>query len=169
MSRCDSYFAGECTLGACQLASWVGDWWGNAAQWAGAAAGAGLQLTMVPTVGAVVVYGAGSGYSQYGHVGLVVDTYADGTFLVREMNYVGWNTWDDRRSNMWDVAAFILPPGVGPGQGAPPVQGRGGSGPEGGGFDELQLTWSRVQELIGSHWGQQVGYLYALGGWIDRT
>lgn len=169
MSRCDSYYVGECTRGACELASWVGDWWGDAKDWAASAARGGLALTGVPTIGAVVDYGAGGGYSPYGHVGLVTDVYTDGTFNVREMNYVGHGVWDDRRSNTYGVAAFILPPGVSPGQGGPPPLGRGAGGPEGGGFDDLQNAWSRVQQLVGSHWSAQAGYLYALGGWIDRT
>lgn len=117
--RCDSYAFGNCTRGACDLAPWVPDRLGDGGDWAINAVGRGYVVTMVPTVGAVVSYCRGNGYSVFGHVGVVVDVAADGRFLVREMNYAEFNAYDTRWSTMGDVCGFILPPGVSPGQAAP--------------------------------------------------
>lgn len=128
MARCDSYYAGQCTWGACEFAGWVPEGLGNGGDWAANAAAQGYTVTDIPTVGAVVCYAAGDGYSGYGHVGVVTAVNGDGTFEVHEMNYVAPYEWDDRQSNNYDVAGFILPPGTAPGQG----MGAGGSGSPGG-------------------------------------
>lgn len=145
MGRCDSYFFGECTWGCCTLNGWVGDGWGNAWQWLGRAQDAGFNTTMVPTVGAVVIYGQGGGYSDFGHCATVIDAGGGDQFQVREMNYVGWNTWDDRWSGMWDVSGFILPPGVSAGPSGPPGPGRGGPG-----VANVAQEWWQLQDVANS-------------------
>ena len=139
MARCDSYFVGECTQGACEFASWVLDGWGNAGQWADSARSSGFGVTMTPTEGAVVVYGAGDGYSSFGHCGVVLSVGVGDQFLVHERNFVAWNEDDDRWSNSFDVIGFILPPGVQPGAGSPPP-GRGAGGPPG----DLIASWATL-------------------------
>lgn len=160
MARCDSYYAGECTQGACQAASWVGDGWGNATDWCGHAAGAGLQLTSVPTKGAVVVYAAGDGYSQYGHCGVVQDVYADGSFLVLEMNYSTWNDYDQRVSSQYDVECFILPPGASPGGPSPTPPGRGGPGQA-----NIINEWWQLQDAINRQGWDALNFLPLIAQW----
>lgn len=126
MARCDSYTPLNCTAGACELASWVPDGLGDGGDWAANAPAFGIQVTMVPTAGAVVCYCRGDGYSQFGHVALVDQVYPDGTFLVTEENFIGLGQFDQRVSTQGDVCGFLLPPGVGPGQGGP---GTGAGGP----------------------------------------
>lgn len=146
MARCDSYYPGECTRGACDEATWVDDGWGNAWQWAGRAAAEGFQLTGTPTVGAIVVYGAGNGYSAYGHVGIVADVFGPDRFRVHEMNYIAWDDWDDRDSSTFDVTGFILPPGVAPGSGAGGQLGGGAAAP----FD-VEWSWGQLQDVWNNH------------------
>lgn len=151
MARCDSYYPGQCTAGACQLNSWVQDGWGNGGQWAASAAADGFQVTMTPTVGAVVCYCAGDGYSEFGHVATVTAVHGDGTFEVTEENYIGPYQWDQRNSSTYDLCGFILPPGVaagtGQGQGA-----SGGSGPaSGAGRSEVENSWNGFGQVINSY------------------
>ena len=65
------------------MASWVGNYWGNAAQWASSAAAAGFSTGSTPVVGAVVVWGGG-----YGHVAYVTGVQG-GQIQVMEANYAG--------------------------------------------------------------------------------
>lgn len=128
MARCDTYAYGNCTQGACLDNPWVPEGLGDGGDWAAHAAARGLMVSMQPTVGAVVSYCRGGGYSQWGHVATVVQVAADGRFEVHEMNFVGFNTWDYRWSTLYDVCGFILPPGVQPGRGAGvSLSGEGGS------------------------------------------
>ncbi len=122
--------------------AWVRCGWGNAGDWPAHAAQDGFQLTRVPTVGSVVVYAPGDGYSPFGHCALVRQLGQDGQFLVSEMNYVAWNTVDERWSSSYDLSAFILPPGVGPGGGGPPPPGGGGSG-----ADQIHGAWNKLMDL----------------------
>lgn len=143
MARCDSYDFGQCTAGACALAPWVEDGWGNAGDWAAAAAAAGFGETLVPTVGAIVVYRPSSLYSSFGHVAYVDQVFSLWSYLVTEMNYAAWDQYDQRVSNMQDVAAFILPPGVQPGPG-----GTGGGQGSGGSVDGVRAQWVGLQEML---------------------
>lgn len=144
---CESYYFGECTWGACEYAYWVPEGLGNAGDWAANAAARGYQVTDVPTIGSVVVYGAGDGYSNFGHCGVVIDVAGNGQFLVHEMNYVAWDQYDDRWSSAYDVVGFILQPGTSPGAG-PPSTGLGGPGPGG----ELAVAWGTLAQ----DWNQTV-------------
>jgi len=126
MARCDSYYFGQCTYGACIDAGWIPDDLGNGGDWARNAPALGLQVTDIPTISAAVSYCPGDGYSEFGHCGIVTQVYPDGSFQVYEMNYVGFDVYDSRHSSAFDVCGFILPPGVQPGKG--PGQGGGSQG-----------------------------------------
>lgn len=139
MAACDSYDFGECTWGACEYAYWVPEGLGNAGDWAANAAARGYEVTMVPTIGSVAVYGSGDGYSIFGHCGVVIDVAGPDRFLIHEMNYTAWDQYDDRWSNTYDVVGFILQPGTSPGGGAPSV-GLGGTGPA----QDLSIAWSSL-------------------------
>lgn len=154
MAHCDSYIFGECTYGACLLAPWIPEGLGDAGDWATDAVAAGLNVTNIPTVSSVVSYARGDGYSSFGHCGFVLDTYSDGSFLVREMNYVAWDQYDDRVSSTYDVAGFILAPGQQPG-GAP--GGRGG--PPGDTPNDLNYEWGVIQTYLNGGIDRQFSYL----------
>jgi hypothetical protein len=103
----DPFPWGQCTYWAAynHLVSWNG----NATDWFANAAAQGARESPVPVAGSIVVYGSGSAYSVFGHVGLVV-AVGSGSFQVSEMNYIGvgrvdtrWNVWPDS-----SVEGFIL-------------------------------------------------------------
>lgn len=140
MARCDSYAAGNCTWGACSENGWIPEGLGDGGDWAQNAAARGFDVTGEPTVGSVVSYCRGDGYSQWGHCASVVDVGQGGSFEVHEMNYVGFGEWDYRWSGMGDVCGFILAPGMQPG---------GGGGGRGGGIPglpgQLHQAWQDVR------------------------
>ena len=160
MARCDSYVQGECTRGACDFTGWVQDSWGNAWEWVAAAQNAGFNTTMVPTVGAVVVYGQGGGYSNFGHCGVVTDTAGGDQFLVHEMNYVAWNQYDDRWSNMADVSGFILAPGTSASSGGS-GQGRGGPNTSG--------DLAQALGTLAGDWNQTIYNEWAFYNWLKSV
>lgn len=83
-------YAGQCTYYA-----WWWRWahgnplpgdgtaWGNARSWASTARRYGLTVNKSPSVGAIFQTASGG----VGHVGVVIGVNADGSILVREMNY----------------------------------------------------------------------------------
>lgn len=144
MARCDTYSFGNCTRGACDDNSWVPDGLGDGGDWARDAAARGFVVTMIPTVGAVVCYCRGDGYSPYGHVGTVVQVAGPDSFQVREMNYAAFDQFDLRWSNTFDVCGFILPPGVQPGQPGG-GQGAGSGGLSPGIPQEIRQAWEAVR------------------------
>lgn len=144
MARCSSYAPLNCTAGACELNPWIPEKLGDGGDWAMNAALRGFTVSSLPTVGAVVCYCRGDGYSQWGHVGTVVQVSNDGRFLVREENFLGLGLWDDRWSNQADVCGFILRPGTAPGQGAGVVGPLGGGGVPGV-PDSARLAWENVR------------------------
>lgn len=80
----NTYPVGQCTWGVKEVASWVGNYWGNANQWLYSAAAAGFRTGSTPQVGAVAVWTGG----YYGHVGVV--TAVNGSQIqVVESNYAG--------------------------------------------------------------------------------
>lgn len=81
----NSYPWGQCTWGVKVLAPWVGDYWGNAAQWTASAAAAGFRTGTAPVAGSVVVWNDGG----YGHVAYVTDVREDGMIQVLEANHGG--------------------------------------------------------------------------------
>lgn len=85
----NSYSWGYCTYYAFerrqQLGRGIGNYWGNANNWANAAQRNGYTVNRTPEVGAVFQTTAGS----YGHVGVVERKNNDGSILVSEMNWNG--------------------------------------------------------------------------------
>ncbi|HEL2058506.1 TPA: CHAP domain-containing protein [Streptococcus suis] len=80
----NTYPIGQCTWGVKQVASWVGNYWGNANQWLYSASAAGFRTGSTPVVGAVAVWTSG----PYGHVAVV--TAVNGSQIqVVESNYAG--------------------------------------------------------------------------------
>jgi CHAP domain len=128
VSAVDAPFWDQCTYYVAQALSWVpGTSWGNAGQWIQSARNQGFQVTQTPTVGSVVEYAPGGGYSSYGHVGVVRGVNPNGTFQVQEQNYNGPGQVDIRTSTMADVAGFILGPGQSPGAGGVGASNVGGA------------------------------------------
>lgn len=119
-----SYVIGQCTDFVESTLSWVPNNLGNAADWLSNAQSRGLQTGSTAHPGDVVVYGAGGGYSQYGHVGVVQAVQDSAHFTVAEGNFKGPGIADTRVSGYGDVLGFIRPPaGLSAAQ-----QGRGSSG-----------------------------------------
>lgn len=102
----DSYPWGQCTYWAAMHLT-VPPFLGNAADWWANAAAKGVAETATPTVGSVVVYGAGNGYSSDGHVGYVIQVDSPTTFDLSEMNFMGVGIVDERTSDLTDVLGFI--------------------------------------------------------------
>lgn len=83
----NTYPVGQCTWGAKEVAPWVGNYWGNAAQWLDSAQKAGYKVGTTPRVGALMVWTGG----YYGHVAVV--TAINGSLIqVVESNYAGHMT-----------------------------------------------------------------------------
>lgn len=83
----NTYPAGQCTWGAKEMAPWVGNYWGNAGDWAASAASLGYEVGTIPKVGAIAVWTDENG--GYGHVAYVTDAATDGQIQVMESNYNG--------------------------------------------------------------------------------
>lgn len=87
----NSYPWGQCTWGAMALARDNVSGLGNAGAWLANAQRRGMATGSTPRVGATVVYQPYvQGASWLGHVAHVVRVNANGSFLVEEMNYVGY-------------------------------------------------------------------------------
>ncbi|TGE76194.1 CHAP domain-containing protein [Weissella confusa] len=85
----NSYYAGQCTWYVKNTLSWVGNFWGNANQWAASAAAAGRLVDSNPTVGSVAVFMPGvTDASSYGHVAVVTGVNG-GMVTISEMNAQG--------------------------------------------------------------------------------
>ncbi|MDQ0222095.1 GBS Bsp-like repeat-containing protein [Streptococcus moroccensis] len=82
-----SYPVGQCTWGAKQVAPWVGEWWGNAKDWATTARNLGFTVGTTPKVGAVAVWPTDGG--GYGHVGVVTHVESATRIQILESNYAG--------------------------------------------------------------------------------
>lgn len=104
----NTYPVGQCTWGAKQAATWVGNNWGNANQWLYSAQAAGFRTGSTPQVGAVVVWTSGA----YGHVAVVTDVNGSQIQVV-ESNYNGnqyvgnFRGWFDPVAD--GVAGYIYP------------------------------------------------------------
>jgi surface antigen len=89
----NGYAYGYCTYYAynrrAELGRPISGNWGNAVSWAAMARAQGFQVDHTPEAGAVIQNGGGWG--GYGHVGVVERVNSDGSLLVSDMNYVGWN------------------------------------------------------------------------------
>jgi surface antigen len=92
------YSYGYCTWYAynrrAQIGRPVGSFWGNASTWASYARSSGYLVNRTPAIGAVMQdsYSAGG----YGHVAVVESINGDGSIVVSEMNYAGWNVTSTR-------------------------------------------------------------------------
>lgn len=85
-SGANYYTAGQCTYYVYdKVGGSVGNTWGNANNWANAAAQAGYTVNNTPKAGAVMQTTQGA----YGHVAYVENVGNDGSVTVSEMNYQG--------------------------------------------------------------------------------
>ena len=85
----NSYYAGQCTWYVKNQLPWVGNFWGNAAEWANNATYAGRVVDTNPAVGTVAVMMPGVAYaSSYGHVAVVTGVNGD-MITISEMNAKG--------------------------------------------------------------------------------
>ncbi|HGI2334088.1 TPA: peptidoglycan hydrolase PcsB [Streptococcus agalactiae] len=83
----NTYPMGQCTWGAKSMASWVGNYWGNANHWGASARAAGYSVGTTPRVGAVAVWPYDGG--GYGHVAVVTSVANNSSIQVMESNYAG--------------------------------------------------------------------------------
>ena len=83
----NTYPVGQCTWGAKSLASWVGNYWGNAKNWIASAQAAGHSVGTTPVVGAIAVWPNDGG--GYGHVAYVTSASGANSIQVMESNYAG--------------------------------------------------------------------------------
>lgn len=82
----NTYPQGQCTWGVKAVAPWVGNNWGNGADWANSARAAGYVTGSTPVAGSVASWDDGG----YGHVAYVTDTdSSSGMIQVLEANYAG--------------------------------------------------------------------------------
>jgi surface antigen len=98
----DAFPYGQCTWWAAYNHQVT--WSGNAGDWLVNARAQGVPTSQLPSHGAIVVYRPGSGYSDLGHVAIVIAT-APGSYSVSEMNFIGWGevstrtlVWPDPRA-----------------------------------------------------------------------
>jgi surface antigen len=84
----NTYPFGQCTWYVKASLGWVGNFWGNAKDWANSAKKVGYQVTGQPQVGSVAVFSANlhGADATYGHVAIVEQVNADGTILISEGN-----------------------------------------------------------------------------------
>lgn len=83
----NTYPVGQCTWGAKSLASWVGNYWGNAKNWIASAQAAGHSVGTTPVAGAIAVWPNDGG--GYGHVAYVTSASGANSIQVMESNYAG--------------------------------------------------------------------------------
>lgn len=101
----NTYPIGQCTWGVKTLAPWVGNYWGNAGQWAESARQAGFSVGTTPTVGSVAVWPNDGG--GYGHVAVVTAVDSSTRIQVSEANYAGnqsisnYRGWFNPTHSVW--------------------------------------------------------------------
>ena len=87
------YSYGYCTWYAynrrAELGRPIGSFWGDAISWASYARNSGYLVNNTPAVGAVLQ--DPNSAPPWGHVAVVEEVKGDGSVVVSEMNYVGWN------------------------------------------------------------------------------
>lgn len=157
MAKCDSYDFGECTWYVCSTLSWVPDGLGNAADWYANAQAQGYDVGGVAVAGAVVVFGAGHGYSDFGHVAIVETVNPDGSFLVSEMNYSAWDVIDRRTTTYYDALGFVYPPSAltGSTPSLPPA-------PPADPSADLMAAWARLQDTLNNILPTETGWTSSL-------
>ncbi len=82
----------------------IGGMWGNASSWASLARGSGFAVNNRPAIGAVMQTANAAG--GYGHVSVVESVNADGSIVVSEMNYAGWNVKSTRTIPAGSVGSY---------------------------------------------------------------
>lgn len=82
----------------------IGSNWGNATTWASLARASGFAVDKSPRAGDV--FQTSGGWGGYGHVGYVEAVNANGSILVSEMNYAGWNRISSRTISADQVGMF---------------------------------------------------------------
>lgn len=82
----------------------IGSNWGNATTWGSLARASGFAVDKNPQAGDV--FQTSGGWGGYGHVGYVESVNADGSILVSEMNYAGWNRVSSRTISADQVGMF---------------------------------------------------------------
>lgn len=83
-SSANLYTVGQCTYYVFdRVGGTIGSTWGNASNWASAAAAAGYTVNNRPSVGAILQTTQGA----FGHVAYVESVGSDGSIRVSEMNY----------------------------------------------------------------------------------
>lgn len=104
----NGYAYGYCTYYAynrrAQLGSPIGGNWGNAVSWSANARAQGFRVDHTPEAGAVIQNGGG--WAGFGHVGIVERVNDDGSLLVSDMNYVGWNIISTRTVPASSVGSY---------------------------------------------------------------
>ncbi|HEX8390258.1 MAG TPA: CHAP domain-containing protein [Candidatus Saccharimonadales bacterium] len=102
------YDYGYCTWYAynrrAELGRPIGSFWGNASTWASYARSSGFAVNGTPAVGAVLQNSWQAG--GYGHVAVVESVNADGSILVSEMNYAGWNIKSTRTVSAGEASGY---------------------------------------------------------------
>ena len=101
----NGYAYGYCTYYAynrrAELGRPIGGNWGNATSWAYFASADGYAVDRNPRPGDVFQYGGG-----LGHVGVVEQVNSDGSLVVSEMNYAGWNIISSRTVSAGQAAGW---------------------------------------------------------------
>jgi surface antigen len=96
-----SFPRGQCTYYVAQRRNIP--WGGNAKTWDAHARAYGVPVGNTPAIGAIAVSHKG----RYGHVAIVEEVRNDGTFVVAEMNFEGFNKIDRRVADLSDFTRFI--------------------------------------------------------------
>ena len=102
----DRFPYGQCTWWAARNRQVT--WSGNAGDWLVNARALGVETSALPSPGAIVVYHPGAGYSELGHVAIVI-AFSSSSYSVSEMNYLGWGEVNTRTVPWPDphVSGFI--------------------------------------------------------------
>ncbi|MDO8336467.1 MAG: LysM peptidoglycan-binding domain-containing protein [Candidatus Saccharibacteria bacterium] len=82
----------------------IGGMWGNASSWASLARGSGFLVNNRASVGAVLQTPNAAG--GYGHVAVVESVNSDGSILISEMNFAGWNVKSTRTIPASSVGSY---------------------------------------------------------------
>ncbi|MBI3494508.1 CHAP domain-containing protein [Candidatus Saccharibacteria bacterium] len=82
----------------------IGGMWGNASSWASLARGSGFSVNNRASVGAVLQTPNAAG--GYGHVAVVESVNSDGSILISEMNFAGWNVKSTRTIGADSVGSY---------------------------------------------------------------
>ena len=102
----DHFPYGQCTWWAAY--NHPVSWSGNAGDWLKNASAQGFHTQATPSVGAIAVFWPGAGYSDLGHVAIVI-AVSPNAYTVSEMNFMGWGKVNTRTIGWPDahVEGFI--------------------------------------------------------------